>query len=169
MRNFWLLAFVLLSVSTQLRASEGAYGSIGAGFLTFDAGGSEDVETTQLMGRLGYNFNEYFGIGLESGFSLVEDEISGVDFDVTTTLFFLRGSIPVGDSSSLYVLAGPSNVELTGSFGGLSISGDDDDTGIGFGFETELDSVSFFIDHITYFDDDDVEVTSINLGAVFYF
>ena len=170
MKKIGILTFILLlSVSAQLRAAEGAYGAFGAGILTFDAGGSEDVEPTQLVGRLGYNFNDYVGIGFEGGFSLIEDEIFGVDFDVTTTFIYLRGSLPLGERSSVYALIGPSNVELTGSAGGLSISGDDDDTGVGFGFETELDTVSFFIDYITYFDDDDVEVTSINLGVVSYF
>ena len=35
-------------------------------------------------------------------------------------------------------MIGPTNVELTGTLGGLSISADDDDTGIGFGFERSI-------------------------------
>jgi hypothetical protein len=166
-----LLAFtsiLLLLVSAQLRASEGAYGAVGGGLLTFDDG-FDEVKPKQLIGRLGYNFNDYIGIGFEGGFSLIEDELFGVDFDVTTTFFYLRGSAPVGEKSSVYVLIGPTNVELTGSSGGTSLSADDDDTGIGFGFETELETVSFFVDYITYYDDDGIDVTSINLGVVSYF
>lgn len=159
---------LLLSVSAQLHATEGAYGAVGGGLLTFDDG-FDKVKPKQLIGRLGYNFNDYIGIGFEGGFSLIEDELSGVDFDVTTTFIYLRGSAPVGEKSSVYALIGPTNVDLTGSSGGISISADDDDTGIGFGFETELESVSFFVDYITYFDDDGVEVDSINLGVVSYF
>ena len=169
MKKLLVLASVLLfSVSSQLRASEGAYGAVGGGLLTLDDG-FDEVKPKQLFGRLGYNFNDYVGIGFEGGFSLIEDEISGVDFDVTTIFFYLRGSVPVGENSSVYVLVGPTDVELTGSAGGTSVSVDDDDTGIGFGFETPLESVSFFVDYITYFDDDGVDVTSINLGVVSYF
>jgi opacity protein-like surface antigen len=163
-----LASVLLLSVSTQLRAAEGAYGAVGGGLLTFDDG-VDELEPKQLFGRLGYNFNDYIGLGFEGGFSLIEDEEFGVDFDVTTIFFYLRGSVPVGEKSSVYVLIGPTNVELTGSSGGTSLSVDDDDTGIGFGFETPLESVSFFVDYITYFDDDGVDVTSINLGIVSYF
>ena len=163
-----LVSALLLTLSVQLRAAEGAYGAVGGGFLTFDDG-FDEVKPKQLLGRLGYNFNDYIGIGFEGGFSLIEDELFGVDFDVTTTFFYLRGNVPVGEDSSVYVLVGPTNVEVTGSSGGTSISADDDDTGIGFGFETPLESVSFFVDYITYYDDDGVDATSINLGVVSYF
>lgn len=169
MKSLLLLISTLLFIfSAQLRAAEGFYGGVGGGLLTFDDG-VDEVEPKQLIGRLGYNFNDYIGLGFEGGFSLIEDELYGVDFDVTTTFFYLRGSIPVSETASVYVLVGPTNVELTGSSGGTSISADDDDTGTGFGFETQLESVSFFVDYITYFDDDGVDVDSINLGVVGYF
>ncbi|MCP4979652.1 MAG: porin family protein [Gammaproteobacteria bacterium] len=169
MRILLVLASVLLlSVSAQLRASEGAYGGLGGGLLTFDDG-FDEVEPKQLFGRLGYNFNDYVGIGFEGGFSLIEDEVFDIDFDVTTTFFYLRGSVPVGEKSSVYVLIGPTNVELTGSSGGTSLSADDSDTGTGFGFETQLETVSLLVDYIKYFDDDGVDVTSINLGVLWYF
>ena len=115
------------------------------------------------------NFNNYIGVGFEGGFSLIEDELFGVDFDVTTTFFYVRGSIPVGGKSSVYVLIGPTNVDLTGSVGGFSITGDDNDTGTGFGFETQLETLSFSVDYITYFDDDGVDVNSINFSLGSYF
>ena len=169
MRSLLLLSSALMLVfSAQLRAAEGAYGGFGGGLLTFDDG-VDEVKPKQLFGRLGYNFNDYIGLGFEGGFSLIDDELYGVDFDVTTTFFYLRGSIPISDTANVYVLIGPTNVELTGSSGGASISADDDDTGTGFGFETQLETVSFFVDYITYFDDDGVDVTSINLGVAGYF
>lgn len=163
-----LVSALILTVSAQSRAAEGAYGAFGGGLLTFDDG-FDEVKPKQLLGRLGYNFNDYFGIGFEGGFSLIEDELDDVDFDVTTTFFYLRGSIPVSETADVYLLIGSTNVELTGSSGGISLSADDDDTGTGFGFETRLDTVSLFVDYITYFDDDGVDVTSINLGVVGYF
>ncbi len=169
MKKLLMLASLLpLMMAGPLQAREGGYAGFGGGLLTFDDG-VDEVEPKQLSGRLGYNFNEYIGFGFEGGFSLIEDEAFGVDFDVTTTFIYLRGSFPVGETSSIYFLYGPTNVELTGSSGGSSLSADDDDTGIGFGFESELDTLSLYVDYITYFDDDDVEVTSINLGIVSYF
>jgi hypothetical protein len=66
-------------------------------------------------------------------------------------------------------MIGPTNVELTSEFGGFSISADDDDTGIGFGFEKAIDSYSISIDYIIYNDNDGVDVNAINLGFVSYF
>lgn len=159
---------LLLSAGAQAQNAPGAYATIGGGLLTFDDG-VDSVEPKQLFGRLGYDINAYVGFGIESGFSLIEDEVSGVDFDVTTLFIFLKGSIPVGNGSSLYVLYGNADTELTGSSGGLSLSADDDDTGIGFGIQVPLDTTSISIDYIKYFDDDGVEVDSINLGLTSHF
>lgn len=167
-KSLLLVSVLLLSVSTQLRAAEGVYYMVGGGLLTFDDG-VDEIEPKQLIGRIGYNFNNYIGIGFEGGFSLIEDELFGVDFDVTTTFFYLRGSIPVGEKLSVYALIGPTNVDLTGSVGGFSITGDDSDTGTGFGFETQLETLSFSVDYITYFDDDGVDVNSINFSLGSYF
>ena len=167
-KSLLLASILLLSISAQLRAAEGAYAMVGGGLLTFDDG-VDEIEPKQLLGRIGYNFNNYIGVGFEGGFSLIEDELFGVDFDVTTTFFYVRGSIPVGGKSSVYALIGPTNVDLTGSVDGFSITGDDNDTGTGFGFETQLETLSFSVDYITYFDDDGVDVNSINFSLGSYF
>ena len=159
--------FLLLTVSNSF-AAPGAYAAIGGGLLDFDDG-FDSVKPKQLIFRLGYDFNDYFGVGYEGGFSLIKDELFGLDYDVTTSFIYLKGSFPVGDTASLYLLAGPTNVELTGSSGGFSVSADDDDTGLGFGFETQMSSARFFVDYITYNDNDGVDVSSLNLGAAFSF
>ncbi len=140
-----------------------AYWSLGGSLLTFDDG-VDSIEPIQVFGRLGYDFNANFGIGVEGGFSLIDDDIGGVDFDVTTIFFYLKGSIPVGDDAKIYALIGPTNVEVTGSLGGFSLSADDDDTGIGFGFEKVIDSYSISVDYIIYNDNSGVDVDAINLG-----
>ena len=158
---------ISLAFSGNLWA-QGSYFSIGGGLLTFDDG-FESIEPIQLVGRVGHDFNEYIGLGGEFGFSLIDDEFAGVDFDVTTFFLYLRGMIPVNDDSFIYAVVGPTNVELTASVNSASASADEDGTGFGFGFQTKLDSYSFFVESISYYDDDGVEVDSINLGISSYF
>ena len=45
----------------------------------------------------------------------------------------------------------------------------DDDTGIGFGFEKTLDTFSISVDYITYYDKLGIDVNAFNLGLVTYF
>ncbi len=154
---------LIISFAATAQEAPRVYWTLGGSLLTFDDG-VDSIDPTQVFGRLGYDFNAYFGIGVEAGFSLIDDEIGGVDFDVSTIFFFLKGSIPVGDDAKIYAMIGPTDVELTGSLGGISISADDDDTGIGFGFEKAIDSYSISVDYIVYNDNSGVDVTAINLG-----
>lgn len=166
-----IIAGILASfISFAASAQEGprTYWTLGGSLLSFDDG-FDTINPIQVFGRLGYDFNANVGIGAELGFSLIEDEVLGVDFDVTTTFFYLKGSIPVGEDAKLYAMIGPTNVELTGSFGGISASADDDDTGIGFGYEKSSGASAFSIDYIIYNDNTGVDVTAINLGFVNYF
>ena len=162
------ILFLFISFAAAAQEGPRAYWTVGGSLLTFDDG-FDSVEPIQLFGRLGYDFNANIGIGFEGGFSLVEDELFGVDYDVTTTFFYLKGSMPIGDDAKLYAMIGPTNVELTGSLGGLSISADDDDTGIGFGYEKGLGGSSILVDYIKYNDNTGVDVYAFNLGYVRYF
>lgn len=154
---------LLISFTATAQEEPHAYWSLGGSLLTFDDG-FDSINPKQLFGRLGYDFNANVGIGFEGGFSLIEDDLNGIDYDVSTTFFYLRGGMPVGSDSKLYAMIGPTNVELTGSAGGLSISADDNDIGIGFGFEKNQGASSFFVDYIKYNDDEGVDVYAINLG-----
>lgn len=165
-----IVGILTLLISFTAIAQDGPrlYWALGGSLLTFDDG-VDSIEPKQLFGRLGYDFNENFGVGFEGGFSLVEDELSGVDFDVSTTFFYLKGSIPIASGAKLYGMIGPSNVELTASLGGVSISADDDDTAMGFGFEKELETSSISLDYIRYNDNSGVDVYAFNVGFVNYF
>jgi hypothetical protein len=154
---------LLISFTASAQEEPHAYWVLGGSLLTFDDG-FDSIKPKQLFGRLGYDFNANFGIGFEGGFSLIEDEVSGVDFDVSTTFLYLKGSIPIGGDAKLYAMIGPTKVEITGSVGGVSISADDNDTGIGFGFEKDLGTSSILVDYIIYNDNDGVDVYAINLG-----
>ena len=165
-----IAGILLLIISFTANAQEGprTYWALGGSLLTFDAGGTT-VDPINVFGRLGYDFNENIGVGVEGSFSLIEDEIGGADISVSTTFFYLKGSIPVGDDAKVYAMIGPANHEITFSAGGISLSFDDDDTGIGFGFEKTLDTFSISVDYITYYDKLGIDVNAFNLGLVTYF
>ncbi len=131
--------------------------------------GPVSLEPINVFGRLGYDFNANIGVGAELNFSLIEDEFLGLDFGVTTTFVYVKGSMPIGDDSKLYAMIGPSNVELTASLGGVSASVDDNGTGIGFGYEKTLDTYSISIDYIKYYSEQDARFDAINVGLVTYF
>ncbi|MDH5394450.1 MAG: porin family protein [Gammaproteobacteria bacterium] len=163
-----LLLMSLFFIAVPLHAAPANYWSVGGGFMTFDDS-VDKIKPIQLFGRVGHDFTENFGVGLEAGFSLVEDELDAVDYSVTSTFLYVKGSLPVGEGSKLYAMIGPTNVELSGEMGGVTVSVDDDDTGIGFGFEKILGAYSVTADYILYNDNDGADVSAINIGFVGYF
>ena len=169
MRKIFMGIFVLL-LSFNANAADGprAYLAVGGGLLTFDDG-FDKINPLQVFGRFGYDFNANIGVGGELGISLVDDSVGPVDYSVTTTFFYVKGTFPIQPDASVYVMAGPTNVELTGEAFGISASADDDDMGIGFGFQKEFGKNAFSIDYVNYYDDDGIDVFSINLGYVIFF
>jgi len=173
-----IVGILFLFVPFAVTAQEGprAYWGAGGALMTLDDG-FDSFEPFNAFGRVGYDFNAYIGVGAEVSFSLIEDDVAGIDFSVDTRFFFLKGSLPIGDGAKLYAMIGPSNVELTGSSGGFSVSLDDSDIGIGFGFEKSFnDSFGISVDYIIYYDDStfdgfalDVDANAINVGVVGYF
>ncbi len=144
------------------------YATIGGGFLSFDDG-VDRLNPFQVFGRFGHDFNEHIGFGVEAGFSLIDDELLGVDYDVSTVFLYLKGSLPISDDAKFYGMIGPASTELTATLGDISSSADDNDTAMGFGFETNSGFSTFSIDYILYNGNDGAEVDAINLGYVINF
>ncbi len=72
---------LIVSLSVSAQEAPRACWMLGGSLLTFDDSVGS-IEPIQEFGRPGYDFNANIGIGVEGGFSLVDDEIAGVDFDV---------------------------------------------------------------------------------------
>ena len=160
---------LLICIAFPLKAETGGYWSLGGSAVEFDDS-VDSITPKNIYGRIGYNFNDHFGIGGDFGFSLIEDDISGVDFGVDTTFLFVKGAININESVAIYGMIGPTNVGLTATVNDISASADDNDNGLGFGIEILLESgSSFHIEHITFFDKNNVEVTGLNIGIVRYF
>ncbi len=169
MKKSIMLVAVFMSVfSSQSLAAGGLYAAIGLGVLEFSNGGAL-IRPKQMQLRVGYDFNEYIGLGYEGGFSVRKDQLAGSDYEYDTSFVYLKGSLPINKHAALYILAGSAEVELTRSSGGTSVSTTDEDTGFGFGLEMLEGNVRFFLDHITYFEDNDEYVDSLNLGAIISF
>lgn len=145
--------------------------AVGGGLLTFDDT-QDTLNPIQLVGRFGFDVNEFFGVGGELGVSLIKDSVNNVDFDVTTTFLYLKGMVPLDQDSKLYGMIGPTNTKLTGtaSVSGISVSAsaDDDDTGVGFGYERSFGANGFSVDYIKYNDNQGVDVHSINFTYIIH-
>jgi len=162
------VAVLMLACTAQSHAAGGLYGAFGLGVLEFSNGGAL-IRPKQLVLRVGYNFNEYIGLGYEGSSSVRKDQLAGSEYGYDTSFVYLKGSLPINRHAALYILAGSAEVERTRSSGGASVTTSDDDTGIGFGIETIEGNVRFFLDHVTYFEDNDEYVDSMNLGAIITF
>ena len=162
-----MTAILLLGASS---VHAGGFVGFGGALVDFDDG-FDSVKPKNVLLRVGYACNYYFEVGGELGVTLLSDEISGVDFDVDTTFLYVQGNIPVGNGSKIFVMAGSTDVELTGTLSGFSASVDDSDTGLGFGIQIPASSQDAYysFDYIKYFDDDGVDVTGINFSYMGYF
>jgi len=136
--------------------------------------GFDKIEPTNAYLRAGIEVHKNFDIGFEYNFSISSDSIDGIDFDVDTTLIFVKGKYPVSEKVELYALAGYANSEVTGSSAGLSVSADDDDFAYGIGVQFLAgEEVYVSAEYIKYYDDQDrgfdLEVDSFNIGLAKYF
>lgn len=158
----------LMLIAGQAQAV-GAFYGIGGSLMSFDDG-FDTVDPKNVFFRLGAAINEHIDIGGEISITLFPDDVAGVDFDVDTTFFFVKLNAVLNNGSKVYVMAGRADVELTGTSGGLSLSADDDDTGIGFGIQVPAGNNAYYaFDYIKYYDKDGVEAVGLNFGYVGHF
>lgn len=167
---FFIVALSILPLSITQADVRWFIGGGGA-LVSFDDG-TNDVRPTNVFFRGGLSIIEYLDVGIEVSSTLISDDLSGVDFDVDTSLVYIKGNLPINDDFKLYALIGRSNVELTGNLSNVSVSRDGNDTGYGFGFEYDFNnSLSLSADYIRYFDDSSIDLTSdaLNVGVIYRF
>jgi len=169
-----LALFLSFSVLAERPANDGikkAYLGFGGSAFRFDDG-TDSIRPINVYGRLGYDWVKWFGIGIEGSTTLGKDDIEsfpGVDFSVSTTFLYLKFGLPVTAKSKIYLMAGPSQVKLKASNGAASISADDDDVGVGLGYEHNFDTYGFTIDYVQYYNKNNVDVGAVNIGLIGYF
>jgi len=134
------------STAVAQDSDSGVY--INAGIDTFEF----DVWT--LGGKVGYNFNQYFGVEGQAGFGIIDEDLGG-DADIGVDWFvggFGVARYPVTDRFDVFARAGYQVTDFGLDLGSLSGSESFDGFGIGGGvqyFFTENDGIRF---EYTYLD-----------------
>lgn len=155
-------------------AVAGPYGSVSYAFFETElsaGGGSVDFDTPTLQFAFGNQFNDNLGLEFRVGLGADEDSSFGADLEISDYFaLYLKPTLPISDTVSLYALLGAAKTSLDSS------AGDDDDNDIsyGFGFAAEVGSgVDVFAEYIVLYDDSDdgvdVEINGFNLGVAFDF
>ncbi|MAY35250.1 MAG: hypothetical protein CMN84_04020 [Spongiibacteraceae bacterium] len=137
-----------------------------------ESGGiSVDFDTPTIQFALGHQFNENLGAEFRVGLGADEDSSFGLDVEISDYFaLYLKPTLPLSDTLSLYALLGVAKTTVDTSFG----DDDDSDISYGFGFSADANSeVSFFAEYVSLYDDSDdgvdVEINGFNLGVAFLF
>lgn len=142
--------------STASAQDSGTYVNVGVKTYEFD--------TYNVLGRLGYNFSENFGVEAEGSFGVIGNDELGVDVDTKWDLgAYVVGRIPVSDQFDLFARAGYStvNVEVEG-LGDADIDG----FAVGGGIQYNFDANNGFRLGYTYNEGDDLGADVIDLSYV---
>jgi outer membrane immunogenic protein len=169
--------------SASAHGDEGSDMFLGAmgGVMQFDEETTDDtLDLPALTGRVGYDFNQWFGVEGRIGTTFEDDvEFSGITVDVKVP-YFVSALAKLGWRSDdmglgVYGLAGFTHAKFEAStdFGGAEITVDESDEGFSFGGGAEY----FFDEHngmnvefMRYLDSDldgsDYELDHIGIGYV---
>ena len=122
----------------------------------------------------GYRFNEYFSAEGRIGFGVSDDDLEGLlDIEVDSILgVYGKFGIPTGTSFYPYAILGYSRVEieLSSSLIGGSESDSDNDLSYGIGADFSIsDNFSLNAEYMVWYDDDDIELSGLSIGAIYKF
>lgn len=138
------------------------YGSASYGLLETEVG-STDFDTPTLNLAFGGQFNRHFALEGRLGFGVDDDTENGLNVEIDDYLaVYAKGILPVSDVVSIYGLLGIAETTIDTNFG----DEDDDDISYGIGMSARLNNgIDLFGEYISLYDDDNVEIGGINLGA----
>lgn len=100
-----LLASVLAIAPAALAEDTGWYGDVGLGQLNIDINDTE-VSVTMIQGRIGYDFNDYFGAEGELAFALDGDTVNSSDFGFTPNV---KIDAEVNETAAIYGVLSTAN------------------------------------------------------------
>ena len=163
----------------------GAYAGIQYGRTDFSFESiPQEISPTALLGRVGSNFNQYVSIEGRLGLGLSDDTVTitegavtspvSIDLDMLIGLYGV-GRLPLGKSSSLYALAGVTQVDATASgpvtgSGPGSLRDDQSDFSHGIGADIGiLYNLWVNAEYVQYLDKSDIELSAIAVGMKFGF
>ena len=151
------------------------YLGIGGALVSFDDR-DEAAEPANVILRAGFAINRHFEIGGELGYTVIEDDVFDINYDVDTRFIFVQANIVMDSGTKLYLMLGRSEVTLDSTSGPVDFGGEDSGTGYGIGLQFPGGNNDYgAIDYINYYDSefDDLfpqaVVDSINFSYVRYF
>lgn len=158
MRKFALMAAV--AAVSMLAAPSVAHAQwyAGAGYTQYDF---DDAEVGAATGRLGYNFNQNFGVEGEASFGVDDD--AGIELDNALGAYAV-GRIPLGEHFGVHGRVGYSNIEVDTPLGGV----EDDGVSYGAGATWQATPGLGVRADYTRFEGDN-EADAISLGGVLNF
>lgn len=134
---------------------------INAGVQTFE------FDTYNIVGRVGYNFNEFFGVEGEGSIGVAGTDVDGVDVDTPWSLGgYLVGRYPVAESFEIFGRVGYTTVNVEAEFGNASEDVNADGFAIGGGLQYNFDQQNGVRLGYTYNDGDGIEADVIDLTYV---
>lgn len=163
-----------LSFSGTLYA--GPYIGVGGSLVSADDS-VHAAEPVNAILRAGYAINRHFEIGGELGYTVIGDDVLGIDYDVDTRFLFVQANIVMDSGTKLYFMVGRSEITITSTSGPVDIEDDDTGTGYGIGLQFPGGANAYgAIDYINYYDRSEFDdvfasmvVDGINFSYVTYF
>ena len=132
-KTIWLPALAATAVLSGSAMAQTTYGNVG-----YQALSGDDVTLGSIVGRVGFDLSDYFGLEAEASFGVVDDEVTigATDIDVSADFGFggfLVGRLPLDNGSSLFARVGYASVTIEGEAGGITASEDLDGFAYGIG------------------------------------
>lgn len=169
-----LIAAVTAVAFISLTPAAWADGYIGidGSSISLNSDNEDDINPRGARLRLGIRVSESFDLEAHFGGGTDDSTSSFDELSVSYLGLYLKGYIPIGQRSALFVMAGGAGVELTQTIGRSEFSADRNGFSYGFGLETQLSKFwDLSADYIRYTLDDEnfSEVSAVNLGLKWYF
>ena len=141
----------------------GAYVGIGATTYEFD--------TVGIDGKLGYNFNEYFGVEGQGILGVSSDTETIGTTEIKAKVDYTVGAfgvvrMPVAEQFEIFGRAGYHQTGVSLETNGVEIEGDVDGFAVGGGAQFNLDPMSGIRAEYTYLDGDGANLDTFSIGYV---
>lgn len=171
-----ILAFAVgVAAAIGLAPAASAQLYIGGGYTAFQADDvlGEDPTVGTVMGRIGYEFNDFIGIEGEAAIG-VQDEsynILGTNVDVGVESEFggfVVGRLGVPLLGDFFARAGYATIEIEASGGGTSFTEDGDGFAYGGGLEFNILVLRARLEYTRY-EVDDGDLDSLGISALLHF
>ncbi len=169
-----LTIMAMCTVAPSLAMAENAQGKTSYMGITYQAVSFEAAGYEADMGAItlkyGMSLSDMFGAELRFGFGINDDTIEGVDIEIDHYWGIYLKPKYEADGFQIYGLLGYASAELTASYGGDSVSADEDGLSYGLGFEWFFgNSMSANVEYMEIINDSDFDSPSFNIGLNYYF